>query len=61
MRNIRRDIKVTYRYRWDNPTPEQLKESQRILDSVYDFIFERIDEEWGLKLKRKPISKRVKG
>ncbi len=53
----RKDIKVTYKYRWDNPTPEQLKESQRILDGVYDYLFQKVAEEWGMQLTRKTAGK----
>lgn len=53
-------IKVTYKYRWENPTPEQLRESQRKIDSVYDFFLQKIAGKWGLQPKGKPISKREK-
>ena len=58
MRKKRRGIKVTYKYHWENPTPEQLRESQRKLDSVYDFFLQKIAGKWGLQPKGRSISKR---
>lgn len=58
MRKNRRDIKVTYRYRWENPTPEQLRESQRKLDSVYEYFFQKIIKEYKEQLNGKSNRKK---
>ena len=53
-----KSIKVTYKYRWENPTPDQLRESQHKLDSVYDFFLQKIAGKWGSQPKEKSVSER---
>lgn len=46
----KRKLKVIYRSLWDTASPEQKKEYQRRLDSVYDYIFDKILEKHGKQL-----------
>lgn len=51
-------IKVAYKSLWDTATPEQKVEYQRRLDSIYDYIFDKILEKYGKQLTNNKTSKR---
>ena len=53
----RKPLTVVYKSLWDTATPEQKKEYQKNLDSVYDYIFDKMLEKYGKQLANTKVEK----